>query len=324
MSGMNVVAKVVLVVVFVGLGSCRRTEQDAESALDEAAATLRVSAFGEDYDKAIAVAGTLAGQTQDLATAYRARLIEARAHLDLFFAAVLTGDGKLYTKVKKELGWELEKDLFYIRNFQVLVQDILEEFRLIEREAGAFPELQEQAAALALFTHGLQSIYYRDKERYFSGRKAVAAFEQYRYLDDLASVRDLVFETLQRAKTPGANWRNVVLTVFGRLCPPAAGQAIVRGCLPGDPTNAPEHCPTDRSQLAAVSWGGAVQALKGCRSPEIEDGPQGLDALRAHYDAAYERLVKSEGRISPVFISTVKAMRADMDKAYGALEKLLE
>jgi hypothetical protein len=313
-----------LVLASLGLCACKKEEPTVQSVLQEAAGQLETTRFGDDFDQALAVIQPLTAQKQDLKTAYQARLVQAVAHLNLFMAAVITEEEVHYAKVKKVLGWELERELLHIRNFQVLVQDILEQFRLIEREAKEFPELQKQATALAAFTHGLQSVFYRDKERYFEGRLAVLGFEQYRYLDDLASVRDLVFEVTRRTATPGANWRNIVLTVFGRICPTAASQAIVKGCVPADPMKAPEHCPADQAQLASAAWADAALALGSCRDSNDQDGPAGLDAIRAHYDLAYNNILASEKTLSPVFVETIKSQRQEMDDAFQELEKLLQ
>lgn len=313
-----------LIVASLGLYACKKEEPTLQSVLQEAAGQLETTSFGDDFDQALAVIQPLTAQKQDLKTAYQARLVQAVAHLNLFMAAIITDDEVYYAKVKKVLGWELERELLHIRNFQVLVQDILEQFRLIQREAEQFPELQKQATALAEFTHGLQSVFYRDKERYFEGRLAVSAFEQYRYLDDLASVRDLVFEVTKRTTTAGANWRNIVLTVFGRICPTTASQAIVKGCVPADPMNPPEHCPVDHAQLAPAAWADAVVVLGTCRDSKDKDAPAGMDAIRAHYELAYKNILAAQKTLSPVFVETIESQRRQMDEAYKKLEKLLQ
>lgn len=301
---------------------CAKKEPNDAQRLDDAVAGLTGCDFGESYDRWLAVIGELVSQTNDKEVAYRGLLERATAHLQLLITATVTEDEELYGRLKQVLGWKLDGDLFHPRNYQLMSQEILEEFRVVEREADGYPKLQARAVALAALADGIQGIIFRNKKGYFEGRDAVAAFEDLRYLDDQLAARDLLVETLDKTGGPEKNWQYVMLTVIGRVCYKASARFVDQACMPTSMENVEEFCNIDFMVLPESSReaAGTVLAHNCRREGDGEDGPAGLAAIKAYYDEAFTRLSANDRAFSPQFNAKLAEMDQRRAEAYKALE----
>ncbi len=310
-------------VVLAATISCKKEGETKASPLEQATTLLSPPDFSEKYDQGLALLDALAGDHSNLKVAYAARLRRGLAHLDLFIAALVTGDPELFEKCKSILNWELEGDLYNVRNFQLLVQDIMEEFKLVAREGKDYPELASRANDLASFCLGIQGLFYRDKRQYMAGRGKVRSHTDLAYLADLMALRDLTHETLRRGDGFATNWQNVVLTVLGPVCLSPALKYVDMLCIPADPSQIKDHCEPDFNKLSPrAREGGAKFLSEQCTldGGEGKEGPLGMAAIRSYYDSAYERLVAVRGSLAPQLSDKMEAFRAEMEKAYGVLE----
>jgi len=303
-------------------GSCAEKKKTESELLDEALLTLAGSDFKEQYDRALSIVDRVVEDTRDKELAYRGILYRAKAHLDLLVIALMTGDEALGEKAKSVLNWRLEGAFTDARNFQLLAQDIMEEFRVVEREADSYPGLKKRAAALAKFCNGLQGVLFRSKQAYFDGRDAVKEFPEFRYLDDQMAMRDLIHEVLKRTDGPAQNWQNIVLSVCGRVCLLTSARFIDAACMPESPESAEEYCNTDYSKLSPSMKKRATAVMAECRPgrEEEREEPAGLDAIKSYYDAAYGRLVADREKFSPTFRKLLDTMDEDKEAAYEALK----
>ncbi len=322
------IARVLLAITLASSFGCAKDDPPgAADLLAKARQQLTQADFGQEFDRCLAILATLPDQTDDKATVMGARLTRARALLELMLAAQLTGSQELTEQLKTALGLQLDGDLTHPRNYQILAQALLEEFRLVARESGSSPEAQRQAEALALYTMGLQGILFRSKADYFKGRDAVAAFPELAYLDNLSAVRDLIAETLDRDQGPEANWQNVVLTVIGRVCPTQAARYIARLCTAIDlTTESEEYCHSDFRKIpAGRQQQGRGYLEQACAAPGGNDPPQaGLTAIKAHYDRAFDSLLAEEQALRPTLQKAVQKMASRKAEAYTALSVFLD
>ncbi len=283
--------------------------------------------FGKEFQKCLAVLETLPEQTDDKAVILGARLTRARALLELTLAAQITGSEELTEALKLALGLQLDGELLLPRNYQIVAQALLEEFRLVSRETKDYPALQRNADALALYSLGLQGILFRAKADYFKGRDAVAAIPELAYLDQLSAARDLIVETLDRAEGPDANWQNVVLTVVGRVCPRAAARYVMQLCTAIDlTTKSEEYCHPDfRNIPAGRKAQGRGLLAHTCAPKEVRDGSLlGMDALKAYYEPAFQRLLADDSVLRPTLKQAVQKMANRREVAYEALAVFLD
>jgi hypothetical protein len=283
--------------------------------------------FGKEFEKCLAVLETLPEQTDDKAVIFGARLARAQALLELSLAAQLTGSKALTEQLKIALGLQLDGELLLPRNYQIVAQVLLEEFRLVARETAGTPTLQRQAAALALYTVGLQGILFRAKAEYFKGRDAVAAIPELAYFDHLSAVRDLMVETIDRADGPDGNWQNVVLTVVGRVCPRAAARYVMQLCTAVDlTTESEEYCHPDFRKIPAGRQAqGRGLLAHTCAPREVDDGSLlGLAAVKAYYEPAFQSLLTDNSGLRPTLKQAVQKMANRREVAYEALSVFLD
>ena len=314
---------VVVSVVLAAAVSCKKEEPKESSPLDEAVRLVSPPDFGERYDKGLALLSSLAGDPNNLEAAYTARFHQALAHLDLFVTALLTEDAALFEKCKAVLNWELEGDIRNLRNFQLLIQDVMEEFKLVSREGGKYPELAARAEDLASYCLGLQGLFYRDKREYMAGRERVSRHSDLAYLADLMAIRDLVHETLRREDGTRLNWQNLALTVLGPVCLRPALKYVDMLCIPADPSLMKEHCEPDFDKLSAgARQEGARFLTEQCtfEGAGEEEAPVGMAAVRSYYDGAFNRVAAARERLAPRLGEELASLRKEMDKAYGELE----
>jgi len=308
-------------------GCSKEQPPGAEEVLARTRGQLARADFGSEFEKNLAILATLPEQTDDKSVVFGARLTRARALLDLALAAQLTGSEERTEQLKIALGLQLDGELTHPRNYQIVAQTLLEEFRLIARETAGSPEVSAQAEALALYCMGLQGILFRAKADYFKGRDAVAAIPELAYLDRLAAARDLIVETLDRTDGPDANWQNVVLTVVGRVCPRAAAQYIMRVCTATDlSVSSEEYCYPDFRKIPAGRQAqGRGFLAHTCFPSEKEDGALlGLAAIKAYYDPAFESLLADDSALRPTLRQAVQKMANRREEAYAALSVFLD
>lgn len=305
----------------------RESPPQAADILASARQQLARADFGPDFDKNLAILATLPDQTNDRAVVMGARLTRAQALLDLLLAAQLSEEAELTEQLKIALGVQLDGELTHPRNYQIVSQTLLEEFRLVARESSDSPEMQRQAQALALYAMGLQGILFRAKADYFKGRDAVAAIPELAYLDHLSAVRDLIFETLDRTGGPEENWQNVTLTVIGRVCPVHAARYVARLCTAIDlTTESEEYCHTDFRKIPV----GRQERGRGflehaCVAPPGDDqAPVGLAAIKAYYEPAFGSLLANNGTVRPTLRKAVQKMARRKAEAYSALSAFLD
>jgi hypothetical protein len=283
--------------------------------------------FGKEFEKCMAVLVTLPEQTDDKAVIFGARLARAQALLELSFAAQLTGSEALTEQLKMALGLQLDGGLLLPRNYQIVAQTLLEEFRFVARETAGSPKLQKQAEALAKYTVGLQGILFRAKADYFRGRDAVSAIPELAYFDHLSAVRDLIVETLDRTDGPDGNWQNIVLTVIGRVCPRAAARYLMQLCTATDlTTESEEFCHPDFRKIPAgrQAQGHGLLAHT-CAPQEVQDGSLlGLAAVKAYYDPAFQSLLADDSGLRPTLRQAVQKMANRREVAYEALSVFVE
>lgn len=302
------------------VGGCKEKGPTDEEILADAQRVLVASDFGEEFDKGLdLLEGLLArGLSKEIAT--QALYTMARAHLDLFLAAWLTKDAALYEKLKTTLSWQLDGEMRDPRNFQLLAQEILEEFRLVVREVDEGTPVALKGRALEKFCDGLQGVLFRNKKGYFEGRDAVAAIDALRWMDDLLAARDLIEEVLERSPTPGRNWQHILLTVVGRVCSATAARIVERLCTAGALAKKQDACPKEIGDVPTDVRRAAAQELKeSCKVGELS----GVDALRRYYQAAFNRLKKSSKALPPVLAARVEEMDNEKERALAELEKLL-
>lgn len=308
-------------------GCSKERPPGAAEVLAQARAELAGADFGQKFEKNLAILATLPDQTEDRPVILGARLTRAQALLDLLLAAQLTRSEELTEQLKVALGLQLDGELVHPRNYQIVAQTLLEEFRLVARESAEAPELKRNAEALALYTMGLQGILFRAKADYFKGRDAVAAIPELAYLDHLAAVRDLIVETLDRSQGPDANWQNIVLTVIGRVCPRASARYLVRLCTATDLSDqSEEFCHADFRKIPAgrQAMGRGLLAHT-CFPQEVDDGSRlGLAALKAYYEPAFARLLADDSTLRPTLKQAVQRKANRREEAYDALSVFLD
>lgn len=323
----NVPVVALVSVVLAAAVSCKKEGGKESSPLEEAVKLVSPPDFGERYDKGLALLDSLAGDRSDLKTAYSARLQRGLAHLDLFVAALVTEDGELFEKCKTVLNWELAGSIYDVRNYQLLIQDIMEEFKLVAREAREHEAVASKADALASFCLGLQGLFYRDKREYMEGRSRVSAHSDLAYLVDLMALRDLVHETLRREEAFAKNWQNIALTVVGPVCLRPTLKYVDILCVPAHPSQMKEHCEQDFDKLSLKARKSGARFLsEQCLLAGSEEGKGavGMAAIRSYYDGAYHRLVAARARLSPRLADDLDELRNEMEKAYEALEALVD
>jgi hypothetical protein len=296
--------------------------------LEKAQKLLEKSDFGADFDTGLGILDSLVRETKDKGVAHRALHRRALAHLELFLTAVLTGDEAHYEKLKSLLSWQLEGRLMDLRNFQIMAQEIMEEFRLVEREARP-AELKDKAAALALFAGGLQGVLFKERKGYHDGRKAVAAFPELAYLDDLMGAWDLVFETLRFRETPEQNWQRIVTGVLSPVCPAAALTYADMICTSALPTAEAQECSLDLAAFGArarengarhlgrtCKWpaGEAAEAAEAGQAPAV-----GLAAVQRYYEARFARLAAGDPPLPAPLAGELARLSAQKETAYERL-----
>ncbi len=316
-----------LLVVLLTLAAGCRKEAVPPSPEQVLAATLEKLAgadFGPDFDAALELLDTLPKQVEDKAVSLPALLARDLALLDLFLTVQLGGDAALYERLKEHLGLQLDGAATDPRNYQICAQALLERFRLVEREAAGLPEVQARARALGLLTNGIQGILFRSKHYYFEGRDAVRAIPELRYLDQVLAARDLVVETLVRGDGVEKNWQNIALTVFGRVCPKAAARYVSMLCTAESPIEpAEEFCHTDLAKIPPTRRARG-EGFLGRFCSTAEDGPVGLDALKAYYDPAFDAALADAAGLRPALRNVMADLAARKDEAYAALDVLLK
>jgi len=302
---------------------CRKEPESKSEheVVDEALAGLARSGFNAEFDNSLAVLSTIIEQTENRGLAYRAILERSRALLDLFLAALTSRDAKLFEHLHALLKMQLDGDPLSARSFQQVAQALLESFRVLEREAGAFPEVHDKAEALASLSLGLQGVLFREKQAYFKGRDAVARHASLRYLDDFLAVRDLIHETLERTDGPQKNWQNVVLTVVGRTCPNPAAAYVSTLCRASNPVDAEQFCFTDFNEIPEDRRNNGSPILASKCTMEISAGTKaaGLAAVTAWYDRAFDQLNNDE-QLRPGLRNVLAPMASRRLKAYEALK----
>jgi hypothetical protein len=303
------------------MAACAREQPRPSDALPAAREALKVPVFDDAFDRTLALLDEVARQRQDLPAAYEARLLIAKAHLDLLLSAYLSRDPACYERLKRLLGWTLEGDLTSVRNFQALCQEILEEFRLVAREApAAAPALVEPSQALRDVTAGLQGAFYRNKDSYFAGRTAVARLPDYQYIDDILSIRDLTEEVLHREDEPGKNWQNIVLTVIGRFCPKGAARFVATACSPPSLAEATEFCNPDARSLSEgtlkTAWAFLVTE---CRMTGRNGLPDARTAIQGFYGAALSRLARDPSLLPAPLAEYVASRGPEVARAVDVL-----
>ncbi len=314
----------VAVLVLYVISGCRTEEPvSLRTLLEKEGVPSKGTDFGEGFDRSMAVLDELASQKQDVAVGIEAIFNRARAHLDLFIAALLSEDAALYEKLKTRMSWRLERPMTDPRNFQLLAQELLETFRLVARESAAPEEVRKASEALALYADGLQSILFRNKSRYFEGREAVAKFPELAYLDDLMAVRDLVHECNRRQEAPAGNWQNITLTVVGRVCQQPAARYLSQLCSTpaalADPSK-DDYCTTDFSVFPEAMRKEAGKFL----SAECSAQTAGFEAVTAYYDGAFKRLEQASQSLPVPVRDAVSRLSGEREKAYLGVKMLFD
>lgn len=310
-----------------GLASgCRKPAKKSEhQVVEEALERLARVGFTAEFEQSLAVVQAVIEQTEDRRLAFRAILERTRALLDLLVVAIATGDEQHFQRLHSMLSMQLDGDPMAPRNFQLVAQSLLESFRVLEREAGSFPEVHDQAAAMAEFCVGLQGILFREKQGYFRGRDSVARHAELRYLDDFSAVRDLIHETLIRTDGPQKNWQNVILTVVGRVCPNPAAAYVSTVCQAESPLMAEEFCLTDFTEMSESRRKSGLAILTaGCKvQHEAGTSLTGLAAVRAFYDTSFDQL-KTDEHLRAGLHDTLAPMASRRLEAYEALRVFFE
>jgi len=307
---------------FVG---CTKQEESEDRRLTRTISSLHRAAFGEEYDQGLALLDRLAETTRDKGVAYRALTARALGHLNLLLATLLKQDEALAEQLERNLGWQLEGGLDNPRNFQLLAQEILEMFKVVAREAGDYPDLQKRAAALALFTEGLQGTLFRSKQQYVESCRAVRDFEDLAYLSHATALRDLVVETLHRRPTPGENWQHILLTTLAPVCPKPAARFLDMLCMAHSPTTAEEFCHPSMADIPEIRRRrGQGYLSRKCRLDSADEkSPVGMDALRDFYEAACGHLTDSSPHVPAGLLAVAREVAAEKEEAFQAIEKLL-
>jgi hypothetical protein len=307
-----------------------KNEPVAPAAVDTLATArseLAKADFGDDFDGGLAMLRALEEQSSDKPIRFGARLTRSEALMELWITVLLTEDGPLYEKLQGHLGIQLDGDAWHPRNFQLVAQSFLEDFRLVAREGKAVPALHDRAQALALFATGIQGVLFRGKADYFAGRDAVKAFPDLAHLDNLLAARDLIAETLTRTDGPEKNWQNVVLTVFGRVCPKAASRFLTAACTAdASTTESEEYCFADFNEIPASRRARVEGFLAAsCTNEATQDHEvTGATAIETYYDTALTGLMADDVPMRPTLKRAAKALVDRKAEAYAALAMFLK
>jgi len=251
------------------------------------------------------------------------KLALARGHLDLFLGAWLARDHASYGELKSAFSRQLDGNLRDPRNFQLLIQDIVEEFRSAARLAEPGTEQAIRAAALEKYCQGLQGVLFRSKKNYFLGRDAVTEVESLRILDDLLAGRDLIEEVLERSPSSSRNWQHILLTVVGRVCSDTAARMVEHLCTAGAFAKGEDTCPQDVADVPTdVRKAAAADLSKNCKLKMGDISVAGMDAIRMYYDSAFERLSAASSTFPPPLAARTSHMAAVKEDAYKALEQV--
>ncbi len=324
---------VVAAVTVLLAGGCKNSvPTSGAEGIDEAVELLKGHNFGEEYRKALSLLDAAIENARtkkdgrERRVGYEALLWRGKAHLQLLVAAIVSKEDKLLELLKEISNWDLEGGLDDIKSFQLLAQDVLEEFRVVAREGKDYSDLKSEAERLSAFVAGLQGIHYRNKAKYFLGSAEVRKVKSMAYLDDLMALRDLQFETVERGGGLPNNWHNVALTVLGRVCERPAAQFLAMICVATDPSSAQEFCANTLTEIPDVRRQQGAQHLRQACTVTYESGDQtvtlsGMDAVRHYYGENLKALRATEGNLPQVLRTSIDRAESGMEEAYKRLDE---